>query len=68
MSYIIAYVAVSMHILASRARGWDVDNAALVYTHYSTIFFLGLLDLGSKTFFYMFVDSTTSPVLLPAAG
>ena len=64
MPYIIVYVAVSMHILASKARGWDVDTASLVYTHYSTIFFLGLLDLGSKTFFCMFVDSTTFPCSL----
>ena len=64
MQYKTAYVAVRMRVLAS----WDVSTAVLIFTRYSTIFFLSHLDLGSKAFLYMFVGSATCPVLLPAAG
>ena len=36
----VAYVVVRMRVLASWARGWDVNTAAVVSTRYSPIYFL----------------------------
>ena len=62
------YIAVCMRILVNKARASDVNIAMLVFTRYSAILFLSCLDLGHKTFLYIFVDFALCPVLLLQAA